>query len=335
MSIKYVPILRWKRGEQQAIVQLNSKIRNQIMPLIEIPYTESARTKMKSSIDTILEDMPFYFYLAPEWYEDVDEGYYQQEAIQDKYLEVFISLENKNAVPVFDLSNIDYLKIPEEIKNKAIAIRIQNDEFFLIENIFPRLKLIPENTDIIIDLKHIDSDDLFSKISVIKAVMVDINRISDFRSIIISGGSFPQNLTSLQPNKIYTYPRREVDFYVKSKDLSEKFKFNYIYSDYGPSDLAPVEFVVGMVPNFKIRYTTNNEWLYIRGISIKKGGLDLNEVSSCCKTLVDSNYYSGQDYSWGDKKIYDIAFEKCNAGNLTSWVSYCFNHHITLISNQI
>ena len=113
---------------------------------------------------------------------------------------------------------------------------------------------------------------------------------------------------------------------------SEKFTFNYVYADYGPMNMDEVAFVLGMVPNFKIKYSTADKYLIVKGLSLKKGGLDLSNVAAACKQLVSHSQYSGETFSYGDKIIATTANgTNPKSGNLTNWVGYSFNHHITLI----
>ena len=144
--------------------------------------------------------------------------------------------------------------------------------------------------------------------------------------------------TGLSKKKIYEYPRNEFIIHDTAKRLANKLGFTYSYSDYGPTDLSDTSFVIGMSPNFKIKYTGFDKYYYIKGIPVKKGGLDFSQVQRACKILYqNSSVFSGESFSWADKKIAEIAeaSEEIQTGNLTTWVSYSFNHHITLIAKQI
>jgi len=105
-----------------------------------------------------------------------------------------------------------------------------------------------------------------------------------------------------------------------------------VYADYGPMNLSEVTFFPYMVPNFKIKYSTSDKYLVVKGLSLKKGGLELANVATSCRLLVEHPQFSGENFSYGDNIIATIANgTNTKSGNLTNWVAYSFNHHITLI----
>ena len=59
------------------------------------------------------------------------------------------------------------------------------------------------------------------------------------------------------------------------------------------------------------------------------------------KALLNSLFYSGNVFSWGDGRIYEIANQdhleenKRKSGNLRTWVEISQNHHITLIDSLL
>lgn len=55
-----------------------------------------------------------------------------------------------------------------------------------------------------------------------------------------------------------------------------------------------------------------------------------------CGVVSSLKEFRGADYSWGDKKISDLANGIIDStGNLTNWVSYTYNHHMTFIIKEI
>lgn len=334
----YVPILKCKKGEQKALQNLDKNVKDMVIPLIEIPFS-STTTKKENIGDIITSFWPdhrFFFYFMPEWYDNDLEQFSSFASAK-----VTTLCKKYKGIPVIDLSLAYNLNNWEFLNNNEIAIRLRNNEFGDIENILNPLfngTLERSKTHLILDLQYISQDDIFAKTAVLKAIFSDLDKASDFASIIIASTSFPRpnQLTSIENQQIYRFKRIETDIFALSLKLANRFNFNYVYSDYGPSDISDIPFVIGMSPNFKIKYTAFEDYLYIKGISLKKGGLDIANVQSLAKILVENKDFSGSNYSWGDKEIYRLATgESVNPGNLTTWVSYSMNHHITFISHQI
>jgi len=343
MTINYVPILKWKRGEQNALSNLEDSVKKGIIPLLEVPLHSKDLNKFSIEVKKIWGNRPYYFYLSQGWYEDIDED--DPEEIEKKVMRIFSdhysNLDSKYAIPVFDLSNYYAIKTWPDDHSKRMAIRITGNEFGLID--FELNAMMGEDvrknmTDLILDLRTVETDEVFAKQSLMKAALSDLDSPEEYRSIIIASNSFPSSFNGVEIETLYEYPRNEFSIHDTAKKLANKLGFTYSYSDYGPTDLNDTTFVIGMSPNFKIKYTGFDKYYYIKGIPIKRGGLDFSQVQRACKILYqNSSVFSGESFSWADNKIAEIAktTKEIPTGNLTTWVSYNFNHHITFIANQI
>ena len=52
--------------------------------------------------------------------------------------------------------------------------------------------------------------------------------------------------------------------------------------------------------------------------------------------LINSGYYKGENFSFGDKKIMEISKgNKEDGGKGTTWVTISTNHHLTLVLKQL
>lgn len=330
--MKYVPILKFKAGEQQAIKNLDTATSNEICPLFEI-HKPKEGVNLSEQVSACWDDRPFFFYPMPDWYEECEDiSEWVNKPAGD-----FCSLcKNRNATPVLDLSMLDAISDWSFLPQQGLAIRVRNNEFAEVENmldpVFSSSPLKRATTDLILDLQYAYQNDLFAKESVLKGTLPYIDGISEYRSIIISSCSFPEELPQMEVNRIYSFPRTESQIHAKALELAKRFHFTYVYSDYGPASLQEIQFVVGMTPNFKIKYSTYDKYVYIKGIPLKRGGLDVERIGNLCSTLVDSGDFCGEMFSWADSCIYQLAKGAAkNGGNLTTWVSYSMNHHITLI----
>lgn len=333
---KYVPILSWKKGEQDSISNLNEQIKDMVQPLFEIAPKEKVEEQFQEKIKKCWEGRKYYFYLTESWYDEVEDSNERCEILSEFY----DNLDKKYAIPVFNLSDIyDFERLINVFK-EGICIRIQNNEYSMIDselNGFIASKNInTDKIDLLLDLRYIKKDILFEKQSLLKVALMDINEVNKYRSIIVASCSFPQNVSGLDSYVLYKATRLETEINKTAINLSGKLGFNFVYSDYVLSNLSDVEFVVGMKPGFKIRYTIEDKYLFVKGKTLIKGGLDLDEVKKGCRLIATSPDFKGKDYSWGDQKIDDLANSRTEStGNLTSWVAYTYNHHITFIIKEM
>lgn len=343
--IKYVPIMRWKIGEKNCLEKLSSDVLTQITPFIVVsPPTDSSNDetaakklpKLFTSFNTSWKDKPFYLYLTDDWYAGIDSSLQISEIYEDFYR----NINHPGAIPAFDITDEMNISNAENLSHgKGICLRISVDNFeSLNQSLISYVNnswITPQNTDLLLDLKYIDQE-IYPKKAALTTAISDIPNISEYRRIIIASCSFPKDISNLHPDIVNGFERHEIKIHEISLDLQTKFSFNYVYADYGPMNLSEVAFAPYMVPNFKIKYTTADKYLVVRGFSLKKGGLDLSNVIASCKLLVNHPQYSGENFSYGDEVISATANGKnIKPGNLTNWVGYSFNHHITLIISLI
>lgn len=345
MHKKYVPILRWKLGEKICLENLTENTAEQIIPFIEIaPISSSSNEdatdkkvcKFFSSFEATWKDKPFYLYLTEDWYAGVD----SPQQIAEIYENFFNSVNHPYAIPAFDITDeINISNAKNLTENNGLCLRIDVNNFETLGKILDyyisNSWINPQDTDLLLDLKYIDSE-IYPKKAALTTVLSDITNVSAYRRVIIASCSFPKDVSNLQSNVVNECIRHEATIHDISLKLKKTFSFNYVYGDYGPMNLNEVAFVIGMIPNFKIKYSSSDKYLIVKGISLKKGGLDLVNVATCCRQLMNHPQYSGANFSFGDKAISDIANGiQTKTGNLTNWVGYTFNHHITLIVSII
>lgn len=343
MQTKYVPILKWKAGEQNCLKKLSPTVSNAIIPFIEVSTpSESAKdedaekkySKLIHSFNSILPEKPFYLYLTENWYNDLDDA----NKIPETYKIFLEDIDHPQAIPAFELTDeLNISNAPNLRNENGICLRISINSFEHLGEILEQYRnnswITPENTDLLIDLKYIDKE-IYPKKAALATVLTDISDLTDYRNVIIASCSFPKDVSTLQSNIVNEFPRHENEMHNICLKLQQALSFHYIYSDYGPANLYDTPFIRGMIPNFKIKYSTPDKYLVVKGFSLKNGGLDFDNVSNCCKLLMTHPQYSGASFSYGDQVIADTADRKIKkSGNLTNWVGYSFNHHITLIAS--
>lgn len=336
MNNFYVPLLRCKKGEQIALLRLSESVKNGIKPLLELPYSNSStKQPLPSLINSFWNGYPYFIQFSPEWYDNISEN------ISDFLEESLpVLLNNTKATPVINLSDIGFISNWKLLSNTGFACRIRNNEFSnitdFLTSLFSSSTIKRNQVDLILDLQHISSEYLFDKMCLLRTVCSEIESINEYRSVIIASTSFPDSVESLEREQVYHFERQEKHIHELALKLATEYDFNYMFADYGTSGIDDSIYVPGMSPNFKIKYTTASDYIYIKGYQTKKGGLDIQNVRKCANTLINCNSFSNQYFSWGDGTIYNIAIgHSISPGNLTNWISYSLNHHITLLQDLL
>ena len=326
---KYVPILKWKQGEQGALKELEDNIKDNIIPLIEITPNVK-ENKFLPSLSAWL-NRPFYFDVLPECYAQDEEFYFK----------LLAQTNSEFVIPVLSLNedDIDTITKAETYSNNGFALRITTLDADDIENKLDELLNIfsPNNIDLILDLKTIDNSNPLEKSLVLKSLLSDIPKLNEFRNIILSTSAFPASVSQAEKGELSQFDRADWYFWKKySPSLNNKYNINLVFSDYTVNIPENIEFIIGMSPVFKIRYTTNDHFIILKGETIKKGGLEKEKISYLCQKLINSPLFEGEDFSWGDKFIFNGTQQNLDSyGNLATWVKVATNHHITLVVNQI
>ena len=340
----YVPIIDWKRGEQNALNNLHLSTKNEIVPLLVIPLPKNkkltndkllkdSKNKFAKSI-LKWEDRQYYFYLDDSWYTQFNGNRYSYKLYMD-FFDFATKISRNLVIPCFNAKCFidNYKQINSD--NNHFCIKITTEDINQLEKL---IELFTEsnNIDLLIDLHYIDSNNLESKLYMLEQICKYHAFISTFNKVIISSCSFPQSTTNLQKYKLLEFPHYELQVHLKSLALSQLYKFNYIFSDYGPLSIKTIDYIPGMQSRFKLRYTTDDDYLFYIGDTMKNGGFNLKKVSPACNILVNSSFYKSQSFSYGDDVIYKIAKNQITkAGNSTSWVTNSLNHHVELIETLL
>lgn len=323
----YVPIVKWKQGEQGALSALGDDVKDKIVPLIEI-VPDFNIEKFVSSFNKNWANRCFYFDIFPECLE-IHGGHIYFELLEKCNLDFVI--------PVLALDDdMDVIRKAYTITNNGIAFRISSyytDE--LEQQLTDIIEVFnPSNIDLILDLKVITDDSIHDKSIVLKAMLADIPKIESFRNIILACASFPETLSNINKHTLTYVPRSEYRLWNDALKYNKKYHINLIYSDYCINHPKYMEYVIGMSPSFNIRYTTNDSYMIVKGDTIKKGGLEPQSIIETCDKIIKSGNFKGIHYSWGDNYI-ATRKESDSHGNLSTWRKVGTNHHITLVVNQI
>jgi len=339
----YLPILKGKKGEYDALNKLTSSIKKSIIPLIEIPAiswdfvkgapSNSLEKQVTSAIKSIEKswekDLPILidtFYLEDDYNQhDTTLGFIVNKLKTDGY----------SPIPVF--GPYSTTKIIEQNKdNIKFCIRVTIDEleqFNLneeIERIIKTLDTDKSKVILLLDLGYIDE----KQHSLAKRKSLDlyaeVNNIEEFQELYFSATSFPINLSSCKTNSVTEIGRIEIEIHKAFNNSKEKLSRIPKFSDYCTSNPETDEIDPRfMTVSASIRYTNNNKWYIFKGGSIKKYSSD--QFYTLSKDVIDSPIYSGEKFSWGDKQIFDKSKRISGPGNPTIWRQISVNHHITLM----
>lgn len=336
----YVPIVKWKKGEQEALKHLTDEQKNKILPIIEIVNYEDPKK--------IINDLK-NCYINPVYIDTViaDEN-------DRDYLLSILDKGRENNLEIYPVCYIDdladlFIKLPNHTNRVSVKIPVPEDvDGPSYKNIFPLLKKFQTDSnvllDIILDLNLVaEKREANRQFKNAKEVLDDYLLKENFYNLIIlSVTSFPESLSSIPAGGKVSYSRFDILIYEK---LLEKYKTTHIknklvYSDYGVTKYTDSEINFSILRNGilpKIRYTLDNSYRVLKGERDNKTRKLIKSYIELAKEIVESDYYYGENFSYGDLEIKEraLGLNKKGAGNHTNWVTISANHHIAVVIEQL
>lgn len=351
----YVPILKGKEGEYAALEALSVEIKGVLMPLIEIPAIpyDFANECPAKSLDDHIVDIPgrlkracatMPFYLDLPWFgqeETLSNGQSAFESILAKSAEL-----GANAIPVvYRESSPAYLAAAKghaTTTGNGSCIRLLLEDFEEDIDLDAEVNRLLtggasadiESTDLIIDFEDLGANAGRAAL-IARSVFWMIPKRERWRRMILAAASFPEDLSDVSAATTVTLPRHEWDLWkTLQKRPAALPRRDLIFGDYAMAHpIAKTLDPRTMRMSANIRYTTQDEWLVIKGRNVRQYGF--SQYFDLCRLLVDRPEYSGRHYSWGDGYIADCAEATQGPGNATTWRKVGVNHHLTLVTRGL
>ena len=356
MAIMYTPALKAKMGELAALEALDNSVKDQILPILEIPGVDwnYSKDEPAKSIQKHLADVAAT--ISKYWAQDffVDFSTSLQIASAEKNtdaLAVFDEIAQSldlSYIPVidFDRSTLTtYREVCQAINsrtNSGICLRIKYSdledviESSVFEEFLETLAIPISDVDLVIDLGSINSYESEKTLYLgTRLILASVPNLNEWRNVVVLASSFPYTLSDVSKNSRAKIPRREWLSWKKLCEKRDRIGRLPIYGDYSIAhpDLVEIDPRV-MNMSAAIRYSTPEDWLILKGESVKLKGFAQFPLLS--EILVSMPEFSGAEFSAGDKEISEYANgATTKTGNATTWRKIGNNHHITLVVSEL
>lgn len=349
----YLPVLKSKQGEFDALSKLSNEIKNSIVPLLEItPMEWDHATKVKPR--TIEEHLRnFCKKVIKKW--PSNNSFIDTSLINDKEPDgmsciefVFKLLHEKGISPVpmiritspdnflSGISTISLIYGLDEIGIRVTINDITSPNFEVnLEDVLNKIEFQSKNCHLILDLNDADFTNSEDFADGIVQALSSFPKLQSWKSFTVCGGSFPAtNLLKVGVNHI---PRNEWAFYKKliEKLSTEDFNRKINYGDY--SIVAPGYFEfdpIKMSRSANIRYTHNDIWYVVKGKALKKSE-DFKQYVTQASNIINSGFYLGEGFSEGDTHILRCSNGQTTPGSPTVWNWVGNNHHFTKVVSDL
>lgn len=352
MPTDYVPLLRWRMGEYQALEKLDPGLKAGVVPLIEVlpPDYDFELRKPKKEIGEQLS--PFAKQLKKRWGDGpalLDAGQLPAAMRMDdgRHPLTFLFDETRAQeaalTPVTALDRDDDYQqavfLIDAIDGRGVALRCTLDEALdpdfdtNVDTLLTRLEIEADALDILLDLQCPAYDPQDGLIAVVTAALSGATIFGDARSVTVIATSFPDSLADLK-QAIQFLPRREWLLY---KALVAQLPQGVRRPGFGDYAVAAVTFAQGdmrfMRGSPNIRYAVDDGWLVAKA-KRDKGGSN-QAYPGLCSYLTASGRFLGPTFSAGSAYIDGCRTGSEKRGNQTTWKWVATNHHITKVVDDL
>lgn len=337
---QYMPILRWKRGEQQALQLLTTPDKLATRPLLEVMSEALEDDDTDASYDKLVKQ------LNKAWGSQspvcLELGAFDAVVIA----EIFDRARAADilAVPVTgvcrDAAHYAAVAAVARTDRRGVLLRVTPDEIAEVafaqdmDTALTALRLKPSDVDVLVDagFTHVTPQmNVTSQTFLAVGLVSNVLGLKPWRSVTYAASAFPDSLASITGSG--TLPRAEWTIW---KNVAARLgaQGNIIFGDYAVAH--PIYSPVSYAGAANIRYTLEDVWLILRGRKVtgpQYGGF--GQYVTLAQALVTSPNYSGPTFSWGDEYISECAAGTVSTGNMTTWRAVATNHHITFVLRQL
>ena len=347
----YVPALRWRQGEYQALFRLTDLVKDRVVPFITVPEIEFdfEEWRPKKTIHEHVQPFPARYKSKwakrPAWVglhksiaqKPMDNG-------QDIFTYVFEGLRafEANAVPSIPLG-VDASTIlavaaiaKRDSLGMAISVRLEDlmrpSPHVQVQDLVHALGGTLSETDLIVDLgaPKYEPYEVFSRALI--SALLRLGDLQAYRNFVIIGTAIPETFKDIAKgtNEI---PRHDWLFY---QELLARLPTGMRRPNFGDYTIVHPEFTVFDMRKIKsagkIVYTTPRSW------SVRKGGAfrdNPEQMHDHCVDLVSTPIFKGAAYSSGDDYIARCAVRQVGPSNQPRWKDVTINHHITHVLDDL
>jgi hypothetical protein len=350
-SDMYVPALRWRQGEYQALLRLTNRIKDRIVPFITIPEIEFDFEEWRPKKSVQEHVHPFAARYKSKWgkrpawvgvhksivLSPMDDG-------RDIFTYVFEELRGyeANAVPAVPLgadpATIRAVAaiIKRDSLGAAISLRLEDlmkaTPSADVRAFAAALDIELAETDLIVDLGAPNFEPYMTFSGALIVALRRLNDLDAFRNFVLIGTAIPETFKDIAKG-FDEIPRHDWLFYqallarlpagMRRPNFGD---YTIVHPEFTPVDMRKIKSAG------KIVYTTPGNWAVRKGGAFRDNPAQMHDH---CADLVSRPIFKGAGYSSGDDYIAKCAVRKEGPSNQTRWKNVAINHHITHVLDDL
>lgn len=369
-SNHYIPVLRWKAAEKEALHLMSPESRKDVTPLIELmmPRPELYKGATKKERDEKKEEktpnelweesIALFNKTLPKLPEDISKCWgdtpifvdvrFVDASIRAKALDDLMILgkeHNLFLVPVVNMIPVIDLESDKQTREVAVKYAKEGGRGLCLRLLRSNLRKETIADELMNFLKVSGLTetqvDLIADIGVADgeyAIFTDslqsIPNLAAWRTFSVISGAFPPDLSEFKVPDVYRIDRVDWRNWINPASF-EKLSRKPAFGDYTIQSPVYKEPSRISFPSASIRYTADDQWVIMRGQG--GPGREANQYLANAKLLTEESEFDGPAFSYGDgyiaEKAVDLASKK--TGSPTTWLVAGVNRHLMKVASQI
>lgn len=361
MPSHYMPILLTKKGELDGLADLDADVKARFTPMFAIhpiPYDYEHEHETSKTADQHVVGLGKKIVKA--WGTGrayLDPVFLRGEAVEpgaaDPVNTVFTdaAAEGLHLVPVTTPGQLGpYTDLAAEIHRRSetgLCMRLTSNQWPInpirahaLTTLLDALDVTPPDVDLVLDLGVEVTSALAA--DAVAAGLSTLPFSNEWRTVTLTGGSFPENLSNIAKHQLVRLPRSEWAVYNRARDEAQAAGTRIPdFGDYGIAHPDPN--VSEIDPRFmqisaQQRYTIDDCWLVAKGELFKgRAGSSVGGEATrpLARMLASAPEFCGPDYSPGDRWIFDTAAGEGKGGTPLIWRRHGTSHHLTFVSESL
>ncbi|MCY4653461.1 MAG: hypothetical protein OXC95_09890, partial [Dehalococcoidia bacterium] len=339
----YVPVLKVKRGEKNALQLISVNLRPHITPLLEIVEWQRSDKKPSLSrhLDTAFKDLAKSLHRYPRCFLDSRELAPHGDTAAE---EVFrrAARDGIPFIPVTGISRGADVSAALSNRERGLAIRLTRSEFEVGElssrlpDFMAHHGIGFEDTDLIVDLGPVEDMVTEGVARLATQFLADIPHADSWRTLTVSASAFPLSMGIVERNSHGYAARTEWLAWRNHLRDGDRVRRIPTFSDCAIQHPSGVE---GFDPRFMpvsaaVRYALSDDWLLIKGESTRRRPATV-QFPQLAKQLVYGHLrrrFRGPTHCQGCASIKAAANGRRGLGSPEVWRRLGTVHHITEVT---
>lgn len=327
MPFRYVPLLRAKVGEANALLHLAPADKARLFPILHLASTLSPQVLVKigqawTGRHLGLDGL-FNYNIAGS-------------ATQMQNAFGVLTTAGVNVVPSVEFgAPSGYTQAVSQMVAGGLIVKARLGDLQAVPNWLATAGWHPQSVDLVIVAGHIADFGAGVLNSLVQHSLQNLPQQNAWRSVTLAGSAAPKDFSGLGLGPALV-PRLDWQLW---QATSPQVAFQLDYGDFGiahPDMTEPPGYVMGKA-TVSARYTLDNEWLLIKGRPVSGvNGIPMpTQYLGHAQILAATPTFGGLVGCWGDLRIQSIAGGTGTPGSRQTWVEAGVNRHLCLVANRL